>query len=54
MRFAAYGGREPIACVTRRPPRCTPPPAVYEGLLNANGRPDPLTRDLTPEQKKRR
>ncbi|KAL4426222.1 hypothetical protein ABPG77_009837 [Micractinium sp. CCAP 211/92] len=27
---------------------------VFEGLLNANGRPDPLTRELTPEQKKRR
>lgn len=29
-------------------------PAVFEGLLNAKGLPDPTTRELTPEQKKRR
>ncbi|PSC67765.1 putative ubiquitin conjugation factor E4 [Micractinium conductrix] len=27
---------------------------VFEGLINAKGRPDPLTRELTPAQKKRR
>ncbi|EFN51112.1 hypothetical protein CHLNCDRAFT_28384 [Chlorella variabilis] len=27
---------------------------VFEGLINANGLPDPITRELSPEQKKRR
>lgn len=28
--------------------------AVFEGLLNSKGLPDPTTRELTPEQKRRR
>jgi hypothetical protein len=47
--------QEAVPAQLGAPPPPAVRPAVFEGLRNAKGgAPDPLTRDLTPEQKKRR